>query len=155
MSGAGAELCGYTTLPEPDLVFAGNGTGKHPLLGLVSHGPYGLKFGAPAALRFALLAPPRDMPKLARLVDELKNPATPREATNYYPEYPGFQNIFRIPIADQNDQLVINLPERLEAHAQARAKIELAKDLFHCIAQLSTIRSRANIRDLTKSRAHA
>jgi hypothetical protein len=81
------------------------------------------------------------MPKLARLVDELKKPATPREATNYYPEYPGFQNIFRIPIANQDDQLVINLPDRLEAHAQARAKIELAKDLFHCIAQLSTIRS--------------
>jgi len=31
---------GYTSVPEPDLVFAGNRTDKHPLRGLIDHGPY-------------------------------------------------------------------------------------------------------------------
>ena len=34
MSGSVSQVCGYTTLPEPDLVFAGNNTHKHPLIGL-------------------------------------------------------------------------------------------------------------------------
>lgn len=45
MSGSISELCGYTVLPEPDLVFASGKTHKHPLLGLTAHGPYGLKLG--------------------------------------------------------------------------------------------------------------
>jgi hypothetical protein len=36
-----SELCGYTNLIEPDLVFAGNQTDKHPLRGLINHGPLG------------------------------------------------------------------------------------------------------------------
>jgi hypothetical protein len=79
--------------------------------------------------------------KLARLVRELKEPAKPRDAPNYYPDYPGFQEVFRIPIADQDDRLVITFPDRLEAHARTGAKTDLAKDLFHCIAQLRTLRS--------------
>ena len=145
MSGNVGELSGYTTLPEPNLLFAGNHTGKHPLLGLINYGPYGPKLGAPATLRFALLAPSNDMSKLAGLVDEFKRAAKPREATNYYPEYPGFQKVFRIPIADQDDRLVIAFPDRLETHAQAGAKADLAKDLFQCIAQLNALRSSFDI----------
>ena len=74
-----SQVCGYTTLPEPDLVFAGNNTHKHPLLGLKTHGPYGLKFGAPNSCRFALLARRQDMEKLTGLVQELQRPAEPRE----------------------------------------------------------------------------
>lgn len=145
MKGTTVELCGYTSLPEPDLVFGGNRTGKHPLLGLINHGPYGLQFGVPATLRLALLAPSKDMPKLASLADELKKPAKPREATNYYPEYPGFHEVLRIPIADQDDRLVMTFPVQLEAHARAGAKTDLARDLFQCIAQLSALRSSFDI----------
>ncbi len=139
------EMCGYSKLPEPDLVFAENGTQKHPLIGLINHGPYGLKFGAPARLRLALIAPNRDMPKLKGLVEELKKPAKPKEAKNYYPEYLGFEKVFRIPIADQDDRLVINFPDQLEVHARAKAKAELAKELFECIAQLRTLRSNFDV----------
>ncbi len=80
-----AELSGYVTLPEPDLLFAKDKLSKHPLMGLVDHGPYGLKFEAPLSLRIALLAPPKEMAKLKRLVDELKGTAKAKEAKNYYP----------------------------------------------------------------------
>lgn len=136
-----SELCGYSNLPEPDLAFSGNKVGKHPLLGLINYGPYGLKFGTLGSLRLALLAPTREMQKLKSLVEELKKSARPIEATNYYPEYPGFQNLFRIPIASLDDRLVINFPDQLEAYAKVRAKVDLAKGLFQCIAQLQSLRS--------------
>src|ERR1019366_8258519 len=44
----------YIRIPEPDLMFAAGGLDKHPLRGLIDHGPYGLRYGTPATLRFAL-----------------------------------------------------------------------------------------------------
>src|SRR5205807_2349870 len=117
MTAARGELGSYSTIPEPDLLFAGKKTHRHPLMGLLVNGPYSLMLGAPSRIRFALLAPRRDVVKLKGIVSELKRKAVPREAKNYYPEYPGFQDLFRIPIADQDSRLVIDLPEQLEQHA--------------------------------------
>jgi hypothetical protein len=86
MSGPQSELSGYATLPEPDLLFAGNKLQKHPLLGLINHGPFGLKYGAPSTLRLALVAPRLHQQKLPTLIRELNGSAKPKEAVNYYPE---------------------------------------------------------------------
>jgi len=140
MSGGTEELSGYTKLSEPVLMFAENGRHKHPLLGLLNHGPYGLKLGAPTTLRFALVALERDMGKLRGLVEELDKPAAPKEAKNYYPEYPGFTQAFRIPIAPLDERVQIVLPESLDAHAQAGAEHDLARELFQCVSQLKAVR---------------
>ena len=141
MNVAVSELCGYTTLPEPDLVFAGNKTHKHPLLGLINFGPYGQRFGTPSQLRLAILAPARDLTRIKNLVGELERSAQPIEAKNYYPEFPGFEQLFRIPIAPLDDeQLVISFPDELDRHAETGAKVELARALFQCIAPLNSLR---------------
>ena len=140
MTGAGEALSGYSKLAEPVLLFAGNGRQNHPLLGLLQHGPYGLGLGAPTKLRFALVALERDMGKLRSVVEELDKPASPKEAKNYYPEYPGFTQAFRIPIAPLDDRVRITLPETLDALAQAGANHELARGLFQCVSQLMTVR---------------
>lgn len=134
------ELSGYTTLPEPLLLFAKGGRHKHPLIGLINHGPYGLSFGAPSRLRFALVAPGRELKKLRGLVEELEKPAAPREAKNYYPHYPGFSKVFRIPVAPLEENTQIALPESLDQHARAGAKQDLARELFQCVAQLKSVR---------------
>ncbi len=141
MSASLSELRGYTSLLEPDLVFAGNQTDKHPLRGLINHGPYSLKIGAPNRVRFALMAPRQDLRKLTGLVEELKGSAQPREAKNYYPTYPGFQELFRIPIGDQDERLKIALPDQLDNHVKRGEKRELARGLFQTIAQLKMMRS--------------
>lgn len=141
MNPSSSELCGYTTLTEPDLLFANNKTDKHPLRGLIDNGPYSLRFGAPSRLRFALLAPQKDMRKLTALVEELKSPASPREAKNYYPAYPGFEKVFRIPISDLDDRLKVFIPDDLDRHAKTAQKRELARGLFDSIAQFKTMRS--------------
>ncbi len=141
MSSSASELCGYSSTKEPDLLFARNQTDKHPLRGLIDNGPYSLKFGAPSRLRLALLAPQQQLRKLIALVEELKRTAQPREAVNYYPPYPGFETLFRIPIADLEDRLRVELPDELGRHAARREMRELARGLFQCIAQLKVLRS--------------
>ena len=140
MSGTGEELSGYTKLAEPVLLFAEGGRHKHPLLGLLNHGPYGLQLGALTTLRFALVALERDMGKLRDLVEELEKTVSPREATNYYPQYPGFRQVFRAPIAPLDERVRIIVPETLDAHAKAGAKRDLARDLFQCVSQLKAVR---------------
>lgn len=140
MKGTGEELCGYTKLAEPTLLFANGGTHKHPLLGLLKHGPYGQQLGAPTKLRFAMVALDRDMARIRGLVKELESPASPREAKNYYPEYPGFAEVFRVPIDPLDEQVRVIVPENLDAHAQAGAKHDLARDLFQCVSQLRAVR---------------
>ena len=74
-----SELCGYTPLPEPDLVFSGGQTHKHPLVGL-SHRPYGLKFGAPRSVRLAFLANPANGKlKSSSRAQEARQPPGSRE----------------------------------------------------------------------------
>lgn len=145
MTGQISEMSGYTTIPEPDLLFAGDRTHKHPLLGLIENGPYGLRFGAPSSIRFAILAPSRDRVKLTKLIDELSGKAEPREAKNYYPKYPGFRDVFRTQIANPDDRLTLSFPDQLESFAQQEDKVGLAGGLFDCISQLKTVRSEFDV----------
>jgi len=141
MTGYSSELSGYATLPEPDLMFAGGRLEKHPLVGLIQHGPYGLRYGSPSQMRFAMLAPSRDMQRLQKLVAELRNPASPKEAKNYYPNYPGFEALFRTPIAPNDDRLAIQFPDEFDSYASRGEKSQLAAALFQCIARLRSLRS--------------
>ncbi|MDE0509387.1 MAG: nuclease PIN [Gammaproteobacteria bacterium] len=145
MNSSAEQLSGYTKLAEPLLLFANGGKHKHPLLGLIKDGPYGLQLGTPTRLRFALVALERDLPKLRGIVDELGKSASPREATNYYPEYPGFEQTFRTPIAPLDESVQIVVPNNLNIHVKTGAKQELAQDLFHCLSQLGTARGRFDV----------
>ena len=136
-----SELSGYGFVPEPELVFAGNHPHKHPLLGLIEHGPYGLKFGTPNALRLAILAPPNQVNNVKGVISELKRRAKPKEALNYYPEYPGFEALCRIPIADPDARLILEFPPQLDLLAAQRAKRRLAEELFQCLGQLRPLRT--------------
>lgn len=140
-----SELSGYATIPEPNLLFVGEKLHKHPLLGLIQHGPYGLKYGTPSALRLALVAPRLSQNKLPGLIRELTDTATPKEAKNYYPEYPGFEKVFRVPVAPFSDNLILTFPDALEAHARNGEKEALARGLFDCLAQLKSVRNNFNV----------
>lgn len=140
-----SQLSAFSCLAEPDLIFNGSKTHKHPLLGLIENGPYGLKFGTPPSVRLALVAPERELGKLRRLVDELKSKADPVDAKNYYPAYPGFEPLFRIPVESQDDSLVLGFPRELDDFARRGAKQGLAQALFRCISRLSPLRSNFDV----------
>jgi hypothetical protein len=140
MTDSVSELFGFTSIPEPELMFSQGGLDRHPLRGLIDHGPYGLKYGAPSALRLALLAPAAKIGQVRSLATELARPARTREVPDYYPDYPGFETLFRIPIALTDNRLVFAFPDELARHAERQDKKALARSLFQCIAQLQSIR---------------
>jgi hypothetical protein len=140
-----AALAGYLSLPEPELLFANGKKHKHPLLGLIAHGPYGLRFGAPSRVRTALLAPRQEMARLTNLIEELNGAASPVEAKNYYPKYDGFEKVFRTPLVAPDARLLISFPDELEGLAKKGDKIGLAKTLFQSIAQLQSLRSEFDV----------
>ncbi len=100
-------LSGYQVLPEPTLLFNNLAVDVHPLRGLVKHGPYSQSISFPQSIRPALIAPKGHMTSLLGLLQELASPQVVKDAPNYYPPYPGFQQIFRIPITVPNDELKI------------------------------------------------
>lgn len=142
---AEVELAGYATIPEPELLFAGNQRHKHPLVGLITHGPYSLRFNAPSRVRVALLAPQEHISRLSGLVDELRRTAKPIEAKNYYPTYEGFEKVFRTTLVAPDKRLLIALPQDLNALASRGDKVALAKAVFQSVAQLQNVRSEFDV----------
>ena len=138
MTNSSGALSGYSTIPEPDLLFANGSSNKHPLVGLIDSGPYSYNFNSPSQLRLALVSPLKAMPKLDGLVNELGNTHSPREAKNYYPDYPGFQSVFRVPINKVLDKHKIFLPDNLYRLAENHKKVELAEQLFDSISSLKS-----------------
>ena len=113
MTDVAREFPGFSRIPEPDLMFAAGGLDKHPLRGLIEHGPFGLKYGTPATVRFALIGPTAQLRQLRGVVAELTKGTKTREVPAYYPDYPGFENVFRTPIAPVDDNLVYSFPDEL------------------------------------------
>lgn len=138
---AGVELAGYSVIPEPELLFTNLKKHKHPLLGLVAYGPYSLRFNAPTRVRVAVLAPHDHISRLTGLLSELNRVAIPKEATNYYPKYEGFEKVFRTKLVPPDARLSIALPNDLDALAGKGDKVALAKALFQSVAQLQSLRS--------------
>lgn len=130
-----SELAGYATIPEPNLLFAHGKLDRHPLRGLIRHGPYGLALGIPSKVRVALLFPQGQEDKLNRILAELERRIRPTEAVNYYPEYPGFQSLFRIPIEPPAARCRFALSAELDRYAQTNNRPGLAQGLFDAIAK--------------------
>lgn len=141
MNSYSSALSGYSTIPEPELLFANAKSNKHPLVGLINSGPYSAIFNSPSQLRLALVAPQKEMRKLETLVGELNRTISPNEAKNYYPDYPGFQAVFRIPVNRVHENHKVILPQALYELAKNQLKLDLAKQLFD---SLSTLRSKRN-----------
>lgn len=133
MANSPSALPGCSLVSEPQLLFDDAKTARHPLRGLLDHGPYSATLGLPSRVRLAFLAPSEHMSKLTKLVSELNNAATPIEATNYYPKYTGFQNVFRIPLTQPEDGLQFKLPVECNAAAAAKNGVALAESIFQAV----------------------
>lgn len=138
-------LPAYATVPEPELVFHNGMTDRHPLRGLINHGPYSFRFGAPSVVRFAVVAPLSEMARIDGLIDELKATATPKEATTYYPEYPGFEALLRTPIANVESDMRFALPDELNRLASSRNKVGLAQALLNEVMKLRSQKQRFDV----------
>lgn len=138
------ELAGYVPVEEPNLIFAGGQLDRHPLRGLIAYGPFGLHLGIPSKVRVALLAPKGRLGKLDGIVSELKRRAKPKEALNYYPEYPGFEALFRCPVVTE-PRIRFEMSSDLDGLAQNGDRLGLATALFAAIGSTKLERSNFDV----------
>lgn len=139
---ANSALGGYSEIPEPELLFADQKTNRHPLVGLIENGPYSSSLGYIDEIKIAFITAKGHGKKLSRIFQELKSSAKAVDATNYYPDYPGFNSVFKIPlsIADKN-KLAIELSDEFDNYAKKGDYLGLAKALLGMIGQLRSQRS--------------
>lgn len=91
-------LSAYSKINEPELVFARGNKCKNPLQGLKDYGPYSLDLNYLDTIRIASLTPQGYTRKIAAIIAELSTNITPKYAKDYYPNYTGFENIFKTKI---------------------------------------------------------
>jgi hypothetical protein len=138
-------LSAYTSIPEPELLFDQGHRSRHPLVGLIDAGPYSAQLGILASLRLAVVCRDSDLPKLRQIVRELGSTASPKYAPTYYPEYPGFRELIRIPLLPPNERTLLSLPAHLDQLAERRDKAGLAQGLFQAIARLRQVRAEFDV----------
>lgn len=138
-------LPAYATVPEPELVFHNGMKDLHPLRGLINHGPFSLRFGAPSVVRFSVLAPQAEMSRIDGLVKELNTAASPREATSYYPDYPGFEALLRTKIAPVDPAMRFVLPDSINHLADAGDKLALAQAVLNELIKLRSQRQHFDV----------
>ena len=135
-----SELSSYTTLEEPKLLFNSGKTDTHPLRGLISYGPYSVNLGFPNQVRLALLAPFGLSNKLKTLVQELQNQHQPKEAKNYFPKYPGFENLLKTQLITPDDNLIFELPDECKNIATTNDGEKLLNYIMQLVGQAEVSR---------------
>lgn len=136
------ELSAHKKIPEPTLLFDNEKMDIHPLRGLISFGPYSKKYGYISSIKAALITPNGKTGKLLKLITELNSTAAPKEAPDYYPDYPGFHKLFGFPLELADAGTTIELLNDADTLAQSGQHILLSEKIIDSIRSL--VAQRAN-----------
>jgi hypothetical protein len=132
-----AKISNHKIIAEPELLFAGEKVHIHPLKGLIAYGPYGKKFEYLSEVKIASISPKGLSNKIDGLLNELKKSFSPKEAPDYYPDYPGFDILFGIPLIKASDNLKIELDTHADSFAASGNYLALANKIQDAIAGLA------------------
>ncbi|MCW9081213.1 MAG: hypothetical protein OQK09_06840 [Colwellia sp.] len=134
------DLSANYAVPEPKLVFAHGNTDTHPLRGLLNYGPYSKPLGLMASTRVAYLTPSKYFSQLDALVNELKGAAQPKEALNYYPQYPGFENLFKASLEAPTDELKFPVGNSCDNYAASTDGENLCSSILEHLKYIYSLR---------------
>ena len=130
------ELPPFTLLDEPDLSFSPSDATQvdvHPLRGLLNFGPYskGSFSGYTSRVRIATVGPESAFHRRGDLMKLLRSAHRPSDRSEYVPEYPGFERLFRVSLEAAPASAHIKWPERLDqmpGDGDAQHRLYLAMD---------------------------
>ena len=91
-----SQIAMHQSLSEPKLAFHPDRTADsdiHPLRGLINFGPHSTRLVLDP-IRVATVAPTGDSSNLRAFMDRLEAKYSPRERSDYLPEWPGFHSVF-------------------------------------------------------------
>lgn len=126
-------LSAHKNVKEPNLMFGQDGHDTHPLIGLIKNGPYSKKYGYLSDVRIASIAPKGFTNKIEKLITELNGMHKPKEAKDYYPDYPGFQAVFHIPLSFASPELKTELGQDANVLASTGQYLPLAEKILEAI----------------------
>jgi hypothetical protein len=134
------KLPGHMCIAEPQLLFDQDKRDIHPLRGLIQYGPYSKRFDYISEIKIGMIAPKRQISRVENLVAELAKPYSPKEAIDYYPDYPGFEQLFSVPINSSISEIKIELQEDADALANANNYQALADKIVDALRLISVHR---------------
>jgi len=139
-----SEVAPHVWLPEPELLFHPDRPRDrhlHPLVGLTTFGPYSKQL-LPDPIRVATVVPAADGQALFSFMKELRAPAKATERVDYVPDYPGFEQVFRLRMEGAPAHCHVKLDPGFEQEFQnsARPHVTLAEHLVRAIQRLETSR---------------
>ena len=145
------ELPPFTLLDEPDLSFSPTDPTQsdvHPLRGLVNYGPYSRNSfsGYTPQVRIATVGPASAFHRRGELMKLLRGVLQPTDRSEYVPEYPGFEDLFRVSLVAAPASAHIKWAERLDqlqGDGDAQHRLYLAMDAALC--RLDAVRNEFDV----------
>lgn len=146
-----AKLPPYTLLDEPLLAFAPDDDSSrdlHPLRGLVKFGAYTKSVFGPFVpeLKVATVGPSSGWNQRGELMKMLKVPHEPGDRREYVPRYPGFENLFGVPLVAAAAAAHIRWPDSLSQLGNAESLEErLTAAIGDSLRRLSLVRNEFDV----------
>jgi len=145
------ELPAYSVVPEPQLSFHPDRISDrdiHPLQGLVRFGPYSRSLLPHLdPIRIATIAPAGEQSRLYDFMRELSQSFDPRERRDYLPQWPGFEQVFRVRVTAAASGCHLELPSDLDDRllSTERPHVALAEALANTTALLEPRRNEFDV----------
>ena len=146
-----SKLPPFTLLGEPLLAFSPANAGEvdaHPLRGLVRYGPFskGSFAGFTPKLRVATVGPTSAFKQRGELMASLKGRHKPSDRTEYVPEYPGFEELFKVELVAASGLTHIRWPDSLgQLPGQGSAEARLFEAMDAAIRRLESVRNEFDV----------
>ncbi len=139
------QIAMHQSLYEPKLAFHPDRAADsdiHPLRGLVNFGPHstGLVLDP---IRVATVAPAGDSNNLRTFMDRLEAKHSPKERSDYLPEWPGFHSVFGVHVREASHYCHIKLSSEVETKVKGSSTphLVLAEELVRAINRVQAHRS--------------
>ena len=138
-------LAPYTPVDEPLLAFSSADPSivdAHPLRGLLRHGPYSKNSLASGTdrVRVAIVGPDSDRKGRRRVLQNVQHPQQPSDRKEYVPQYPGFQELFGVPLVPATSTAQLTWPARLEELGPGSPTDRVHRAISERMRQLATAR---------------
>lgn len=138
-------LAGHSHIPEPKLLFMDGRTDCNPLRGILEYGPYGQPLDLWDDIKVAFMCLQEDQDNLRSVFRELGRPQKTRDAPDYYPNFPGFQAAFRVPLKAAEKGVHQTLPSSFNDYATSGNYLGLAKALSDSLGQMKNVKHQFDV----------
>lgn len=141
----------FTLLTEPGLSFSPSDTAHvdvHPLRGLANFGPYskGSFGGYTSRIRIATVGPESAFKRRGELMLLLRNAHRPTDRSEYVPQYPGFERLFRVALEAAPREAHIKWPEHIrELSGEGDPQTRLYRAMEAALQRLDTVRNEFDV----------